>query len=116
MSIGDRASAFLDRKLVESLNISFKVQASLSETHKRGKNASLYPKTKKSIRYNRLRKETLYTNDVKGGSRCNIILKKVVRYGHILKLIESFLGEKWDYSKVLKFNKLTTNIAVVSDL
>lgn len=119
MSIGDRASAFLDRKLVESLNISFKVQASLSETHNRGKKASLYPKTKKSMRYNRIRKETLYsaTNaDSKGGSRCNIILKKVVRYGHILKVIESFLGEKWDYTKVLKFSTLSTGIAAVSDL
>jgi len=118
MSIGDKTTAFLDRKLVDSLNVSFKVQASLSETYNRGKKASLYPKTKKSIRYNRIRKETLSTAtaEAKGGSRCNIVLKKVVRYGHILKVIESFLGEKWDYTKVLKFSVLSSGLAAVSDL
>lgn len=103
MIVSDKANSFLDKRLVQTLNTSFKVQSSLDKN-----NNGTQKKDKRSFRYNRSRKFTI-SRSSSGDSYhdSDHVLKKIVRTTRILNIIENFLGYEWEYESILKFNALS---------
>ena len=112
MLVGDKSNTFLDKRLVETLNTSFKVHSSLS--HDDG------PKGRSKSK-NTLRANILFRNDTPNRYMVRFdtsksdaivkVMKKAVRTDIILQTIESYLGEKWVYTNVLKFSTLNMSIS-----
>ena len=112
MLVGDKSNSFLDKRLVETLNTSFRVHSSLShDDGSKGRN-----KSKNTIRPNLFSRNDTFNRDMVqfDTSKSDAIakaMKKAVRTEIILQTIESFLGEKWVYTNVLKFSTLNMSIS-----